>query len=316
MPRQIPALTGLPIPEMLLAPADGDSRTLHERCAGHACLLVIEGDAPLLRAVAALAPPMPVIAIGGAPGDWPFTQRLDDGTLRTRLLQQLGATSLAMPLLLNVDHTLRIRQAFAAARAADLDASLAVPPPPPPRTLHQAAPVLCIPDVAPAPLCQALIQAHDHAHHDSGMLRQAGNAAVLTPDHDIKRRQDHALTTPALEEAVTGALRQRVLPRIQQAFTFAVSKLEGYKVVAYHGGEQGHFALHRDNTAADTRHRRLALSLLLSDDYDGGELVFPEFGTAGYRPAAGSAVVFSGSLLHGVRPVTRGRRDVLLTFLW
>lgn len=314
-------LPGLPIPEMLLAPADGDSRTLHERCAGRRSLLVLGGDAALLHALARLAPQTLVIALGGAPGDWPFTQRRDDnGTLCRRWLQHLNAATFALPVLLNVEPNLRIRQAFAAATADDL-AHLDMPPSLPAVPLQHAAPVLCIPDVVPASLCQALIQAHDTDHHDSGLLRRRNTTTALVPDYRIKRRRDHALAIPALTERVTDALRQRVLPLVQQAFTFPVTQLEGYKVVAYHGGEQGHFALHRDNTSPDTRHRRLALSLLLSDDYDGGELVFPEFSAAGvgaarYRPAAGSAVVFSGSLLHGVQPVTRGRRDVLLTFLW
>jgi len=325
-PTQTPSLAGLPIPEMLLAPADGDSRTLHERCAGRSSLLVLGGDTALLQALTRLAPRTLVIALGGAQGDWPFTQRRDDdGTLCQRWLQALHASTLALPLVLNVTPGLRIRQVFAGATAGDL-ARLEIPPPASVQILQHAAPVLCIPEVIPASLCHALIQAHDADHHDSGLLRHNNATTSLVADHRIKRRSDHALAAPALTERVTTALRQRVLPLVQQAFTFPVTQLEGYKVVAYQGGEQGHFALHRDNTSPDTRHRRLALSLLLSEDYEGGELVFPEFGATGsgaagsdavgYRPAAGSAVVFSGSLLHGVRPVTRGRRDVLLTFLW
>jgi hypothetical protein len=35
-----------------------------------------------------------------------------------------------------------------------------------------------------------------------------------------------------------------------------------------------------------------------------------------YRPGAGGAVVFSGSHLHQALPVTRGKRYVLLSFLF
>ena len=56
------------------------------------------------------------------------------------------------------------------------------------------------------------------------------------------------------------------------------------------------------------------MSLNLNDDYEGGELTFPEFGPTLYKPRAGMAAVFSCSLLHEALPVTRGRRFVLTTF--
>jgi predicted 2-oxoglutarate/Fe(II)-dependent dioxygenase YbiX len=45
-------------------------------------------------------------------------------------------------------------------------------------------------------------------------------------------------------------------------------------------------------------------------------LRFPEYGAYLYRPGAGGAVVFSGSHLHEALPVTRGKRYVLLSFLF
>ena len=49
-------------------------------------------------------------------------------------------------------------------------------------------------------------------------------------------------------------------------------------------------------------------------DFDGGELVFPEYSAVKVRPPTGAAAVFSCSLLHEALPVTRGRRFVLTTF--
>ena len=46
---------------------------------------------------------------------------------------------------------------------------------------------------------------------------------------------------------------------------------------------------------------------LNADDYEGGDLRFPEFGPRTYRAPTGGAVVFSCSLLHEATPVTRGR---------
>ncbi len=62
--------------------------------------------------------------------------------------------------------------------------------------------------------------------------------------------------------------------------------------------------------------RQFAVSLNLNTgEYEGGDLEFPEFDNDLYSPPAGGAVVFSASLLHAAKPVTRGKRYVLLTFL-
>jgi peroxiredoxin len=53
----------------------------------------------------------------------------------------------------------------------------------------------------------------------------------------------------------------------------------------------------------------------LDDDYDGGELAFPEYGPALYRPPAGGALVCSTALLRRARPITRGAHRALTTVL-
>ena len=52
------------------------------------------------------------------------------------------------------------------------------------------------------------------------------------------------------------------------------------------------------------------------EQFEGGELRFPEFGGQRYRPANGTAIVFSSSLLHEALHVTSGHRLVLLAFLF
>ena len=54
----------------------------------------------------------------------------------------------------------------------------------------------------------------------------------------------------------------------------------------------------------------------LNEGYEGAHLRFPEYGAYLYRPGAGGAVVFSGSHLNEALPVTRGKRYVLLSFLF
>jgi len=55
---------------------------------------------------------------------------------------------------------------------------------------------------------------------------------------------------------------------------------------------------------------------LVADDYDGGEIQFPEYGAALYRPEAGSALVFPCALMHQVAKMKTGARYALISFLF
>lgn len=55
---------------------------------------------------------------------------------------------------------------------------------------------------------------------------------------------------------------------------------------------------------------------LNAEEFEGGELRFPEFGRRTYRAPTGGAVVFSCSMVHEALPVTRGRRYATLPFLY
>ncbi len=51
----------------------------------------------------------------------------------------------------------------------------------------------------------------------------------------------------------------------------------------------------------------------LNEEFEGGEIVFKEFSPRGYRPPAGTAMVFSSSLLHEVQETTKGIRYNLIS---
>jgi hypothetical protein len=53
--------------------------------------------------------------------------------------------------------------------------------------------------------------------------------------------------------------------------------------------------------------RKWASIIYLNDDFDGGEIYFPESANV-YRPIAGALIFFEGCRWHGVRAVTRGIR--------
>ena len=107
----------------------------------------------------------------------------------------------------------------------------------------------------------------------------------------------------------------RILPEIFKAFHYRVTKCETLRVARYEGHRDGYLHGHRDDNPP-TLYRRFAMSINLNtDDFEGGELRFPEFGDQRYRPASGTAIIFSSSLLHEALHVTAGRRLVLLAFL-
>jgi predicted 2-oxoglutarate/Fe(II)-dependent dioxygenase YbiX len=121
----------------------------------------------------------------------------------------------------------------------------------------------------------------------------------------------------AVQGEIQQRLHRRLVPQISKAFQFHATRIERYLVSRYTAEERGFFQPHRDNTTKGTAHRRFAVTLNLNaEGYEGGDLVFPEFGPARWRAPTGGAVVFSCSLLHEARPVTKGVRYCFLPFLY
>lgn len=179
------------------------------------------------------------------------------------------------------------------------------------------APVLIVPRIVEPSLCRQLIAVYeDHGGAPSGVMRERDGRTVGVLS-DFKKRRD----TTVNDEALLGQLRvrisRRLLPEIEKAFRFKVTRIERFIVACYDAKDGGYFRAHRDNTTAGTAHREFAVSINLNaEDFEGGDLRFPEFGSRTYRPPTGGAVVFSCSLLHEATPVTKGTRYAFLPFLY
>ena len=121
-----------------------------------------------------------------------------------------------------------------------------------------------------------------------------------------------------LKAQIRSRMSRFLLPQLERCFQFKVTRMERYIVACYDGDQGGgYFRAHRDNTTAGTAHRRFACTINLNaDQYEGGDLRFPEFGSRTYRAETGGAVVFSCSLLHEAMPVTKGRRFAFLPFFY
>jgi hypothetical protein len=179
------------------------------------------------------------------------------------------------------------------------------------------APVLVVPRVFTPDLCRRLIAYYDaEGGKPSGVMRDINGRTVGLLD-PMKNRRDVTVVAPELKGEIIGALQTCLLPMIARTYHFSATRLERYLIACYDAQEGGYFRPHRDNVSMGTAHRKFAVSINLNaDEFEGGDLRFPEFGPRTYRPPTGGAVVFACGMLHEATPVTRGRRFAVLPFLY
>jgi predicted 2-oxoglutarate/Fe(II)-dependent dioxygenase YbiX len=299
-----------------------------EEQAGRPAVLILAGEAPP-SAVAALveafatraadfterAADILVLAKVGAPG-WQTVQ-MPAGVglvhcMDAALFQAAGTT----PAVLVADRALtllaRLDGADPAAAAQDALAALDA------RETGYPAPVLLRPGLLSADLCRRLIDRFEAGGHVEGAMASidAEGAAINRIDAAKKHRRDLTLD-PAepLHDEVLAALSGRLVPEIAKAFQVQVAHVDRILVARYDDAG-GYFRRHRDNSSAHMAYREFALSVNLNaGEYDGGQLLFPEFDDRAHTPPTGAGFLFSASLLHEAKAVTRGARYVLLTFL-
>ena len=220
------------------------------------------------------------------------------------------------PFILVLDRQLRVSGTFRLNQVdealASLKASIAEAQP------TDWAPVLLLPRIFEPELCQTLIALYQRQGGDeSGFMREIDGKTVGIIDHKHKRRSDYQIGDAALRRRIVARIDRRLRPGVQRAFQFDATRMERYIVACYDAEIGGHFRPHRDNTTKGTAHRRFAVTINLnSDEYEGGNLRFPEFGNRTYRAPTGGAVVFSCGLLHEATPVTKGKRYAFLPFLY
>jgi hypothetical protein len=178
------------------------------------------------------------------------------------------------------------------------------------------APILVAPRIFEPELCRALIDFHQASDAGfTGVMRDEGQRTVAVMD-ELKKRRDVIVRDPQQVAGLKARLERRLFPLVERALGFASTRIERYLVAAYDVEEGGVFHAHRDSFTHGTAHRKFAVSLNLNQDFEGGDVRFPEFGPATYRAPPGGAVVFSTSLLHEATKVTAGRRYAFLTFFY
>jgi peroxiredoxin len=182
-------------------------------------------------------------------------------------------------------------------------------------------PVLLIPDVLSADDCRDLVtifrtRGQTFVPPGPGIDYIGTDYKMRIPEYGRADRIDHWIVDKSTETLLHHRIEHRLLPEIAKAFQYRITRWERLRIGCYQGERGGELHGHRDNVEP-TPYRRFAMSINLNvDEFAGGELRFPEFGDQRYRPANGTAIVFSSSLLHEALHVTSGVRLVLLAFLF
>jgi predicted 2-oxoglutarate/Fe(II)-dependent dioxygenase YbiX len=180
-----------------------------------------------------------------------------------------------------------------------------------------AAPVLIVPRVFDFALREVLVQFYEKlGGEESGFLFDVNGQTARVVDHRLKSRSDLTVAHPQLREAIRSQIVRRLVPAIGQFFQFQATRMDRTIVACYDSAVGAHFYRHRDNVNIGAQHRRFAVTINLNKDYEGCDLVLPEFGRRAYRAPVGGAVVFSCGALHQVTPVISGRRYAFLAFLY
>lgn len=226
-----------------------------------------------------------------------------------------------LPAAVLLDPTLRVMRWFLPVPGqADFSAALLAAvdalPAPARGAAQTQAPVMIVPRIFEPAFCRRLIEHYEqHGGEDSGYMKTEGGVVVGVVDHSMKRRRDCLIEDEPLRQAIAARIRGRLNPEIRRVFRFNATRMERYLVACYDGADGGFFRPHRDNDGDG--HRQFAVTLNLNaEEYDGGDLRFPEYGLQTYRAPTGGACVFSCGLMHEATPVTRGRRYAFLPFLY
>lgn len=182
-----------------------------------------------------------------------------------------------------------------------------------------SAPVLVVPEFLDRLECKNLIDLWStKGGEQSFTMREDENGALhRVYDKKIKSRKDYFIEEGSVIDLIRSRIRRKISPLMGECFRFEITRFEDFRIGCYEASEGGHFSPHRDDSTIGTAHRKFALSVNLNEeDYIGGHLCFPEYPALHYKTQTGSACIFSGGALHAVRPVEKGTRFALLSFLY
>lgn len=321
---------GEPVPPVIARGAGAPRFTLDDG-AGRWVMVLVPGpraaatettclDAMIAPHAACLHPDRALLVVIAAEPDDRAACRLAAGAGRHLLLDDDGTVLEALRAIrpdgtvrqgwLLLDPSRRVFGFWPLEKGTEAMATLAALPPPEAHAgVPLTAPVLIVPRVFEPAFCRRLI----------GLCRTRGTDDIADEEAAPHRRRRRTLSLEAqeLQVQIRGRISMRLLPEIRRAFAFDATRMERYLVACYDAQGRGFYGPHRDNDEPGTAHRAFAVTINLNGgEYDGGDLCFPEYGPRAYHAPPGGALVHSCSLLHEVRPMTRGRRFACVLFLF
>ena len=161
--------------------------------------------------------------------------------------------------------------------------------------LSAAAPVLLLPSVLEPSDCQALLD--QLAHVDS-------------PEGEQKVADER------LAARISTLLLRRIGPEVEKVFSIDDFVFEPLALRWSSASEEARADRLRENDDAAVKGRYFILLLDFSGGgYECGGILFPEYGPHSYRPGPGAALVFSGTIIRELQPVSAGRRCLLKAVL-
>jgi hypothetical protein len=170
-------------------------------------------------------------------------------------------------------------------------AMLKAQPSEPPHRLSAMAPILLLPGALDAEDCRQLLD-----------RMPAGDAAGGSAP----------LGEPALAERIGKVLLRRIGPEVEKAFSFDDFVFDSFMLGWENAIPSAGADRRREVVDPAVEGRSFSLILDLADGaYEGGDILFPEYGPHSYRPGTGGALVYAGTMLRELRPVSSGRRSLL-----
>ena len=103
--------------------------------------------------------------------------------------------------------------------------------------------------------------------------------------------------------------------KVNRYFKYDIDGMERAQIMKYSAPSQGynwHIDIGAEGIALK---RKIGVSILLNDDYEGGEIMFRSGDKEeGIKPPTGNMVAFSSFIPHKVNPITKGDRYVVVAW--
>jgi PKHD-type hydroxylase len=159
----------------------------------------------------------------------------------------------------------------------------------------------------------------DEVRHALGVLERApwGDGRLTAGQQSAQAKNNEQLAETAPESQALQALVLAGLQRHSTFFSAALPKQVSPPLFNRYGGAANSFGNHvdgavrylRDGAGRVRTDISCTVFLAAPDDYDGGELVVEDtYGAQRVKLPAGDAVLYPGTSVHRVEPVTRGAR--------